>query len=308
MALLFNIDDERGAVWQALFAQHAPDLDIRLWSTLDDPRDIRWFASWQCPPDLYTRLPNLEVVFATSAGVDQFDPANMPDGVQLVRMLDPGIARGIVEYACMAVLSQHRDLPMYLDHQRAGQWQEQPLQPASQRRVGVMGLGNLGQAVLEALAPFGFQRRGWSRSLRQIDGVECYAGAGQLNAFLGQCDILLCLLPLTSDTQGILNASTFAALPHGARLINLGRGGHLVETDLLAALESGQLSHAVLDVLKEEPPAADHPFFHHPNIWLTPHIGAMTSPESAFEGLLENIRRYQRGEPMIGAVEREKGY
>ena len=308
MTLLFKIDDERGSAWKALFNTHAPDIDVRLWPDIGDPGQVRYFASWESPKDLSARFPNLEVVFATSAGVDQFDLNTLPEPIEVVRMLDPGIAQGIVEYVCFAVLSLHRDMPLYLEQQRQNQWQTRPLTPARQRRIGVMGLGNLGVAALNALRPFGFSLSGWARSEKDIDGVQCFAGEQQLQPFLNQCDVLICMLPLTEDTRGILNADTFAALPHGARLINLGRGGHLVEADLLDALASGQIEHAILDVLNDEPPSQDHPYWQHPRIWLTPHIGAMTSPATAFDGLLANIRRHQNGEAMHGAVARNEGY
>jgi glyoxylate/hydroxypyruvate reductase A len=180
--------------------------------------------------------------------------------------------------------------------------------PAAQRRVGVMGLGNLGQAVLRQLHGFGFALRGWSRSAKQIEGVHCYAGDAGLPGFLAGCDILICLLPLTAHTAGILDARLFDALPRGASVVNLGRGGHLREADLLAALDSGQLRRAIVDVLSCEPPAPDHPLLHHPKVWVTPHIGAVTHPASAFQVLLDNLRRHQRGEPMQGRVSRERGY
>lgn len=308
MTLLFKVEDARGLAWKALFAKHAPDIDVRLWPDVGDPTDIRYFSAWMPPSNLHEQFPNLEVVFATSAGVDQFDLSTLPEHVDVVRMLDPGIARGIVEYVCFAVLSLHREMPLYIDLQRKKQWQTRPLIPAAQRRIGVMGLGNLGVAALQSLQPFGFALSGWARSEKNIDGVRCFAGNEQLTPFLNQCDILICLLPLTDDTRGILNAQTFAALPHGARLINLGRGGHLIEADLIDALESGQIENAIVDVLNEEPPVDDHPFWLHPRIWMTPHIGAMTSPDSAFEVLLANIRRHQRGEPMQGAIARDEGY
>lgn len=308
MTLLFKVDAERGQAWKALFAEHAPDIEVRLWPDIGDPAHIRYFSAWQPPQDLHQQFPNLEVVFATSAGADQFDLSGLPEPIKVVRMLDPGIARGIVEYVCFAVLSLHREIPKFLDQQRQQHWQARPLIAAQQRRVGIMGLGNLGVAALQGLQPFGFQLSGWSRSAKQIDGVQCFAGNEQLPAFLNQCDILICLLPLTEDTRGILNANNFAALPHGACLINLGRGAHLVEADLLAALENGQIEQAIVDVLNAEPPEADHPFWHHPRIWVTPHIGAMTSPDSAFEVLLANIRRHQRGEAMRGAIARDEGY
>jgi len=308
MALLFKVPDARGIAWQSLFQTHAPDIDLRLWPEIGEPSQVRYFAAWQPPQNLHERFPSLEVIFATSAGVDQFDLGELPEHIKVVRMLDPGIAQGIVEYAGFAVLSLHRQMPLYLQQQREKQWQVHELTPASKRRVGVMGLGNLGVATLESLRPFGFELSGWARSQKDIPGVQCFAGAEQLPSFLAQCDILICLLPLTDDTRGILNAKTFAAMPKGAQLINLGRGGHLVESDLLDALESGQLSHAIIDVLNDEPPATEHPFWHHPNIWLTPHIGANTSPDSAFDVLLGNIRRHQRGEAMQGEIARDQGY
>ncbi|WP_426139906.1 2-hydroxyacid dehydrogenase [Pseudomonas sp. DWP3-1-2] len=308
MTLLFKIDEARGQAWKTLFRQHAPDIDVRLESDDVDPAQVRYFASWVAPQALHHTYPGLQVVFATSAGVDQFDLSELPPHIDVVRMLDPGIAQGIIEYACFAVLSLHRDIPLYLRQQDQHQWQPRPLVPARQRRVGVMGLGNLGVAVLNSLQPFGFPLSGWARSAKQIDGVQCFAGQDQLKAFLNQCDVLICLLPLTDDTRGIINAELLNALPHGAKLINLGRGGHLVEADLLDALASGQVDEAILDVLNDEPPGRDHPYWQHPKIWLTPHIGAMTSPQTAFEVLLANIRRHQRGEFMPGTIDRREGY
>lgn len=308
MTLLFKVDPARGGVWKALFAEQAPDIEVRLWPDVGEASDVRYLATWQPPEGIAERFPNLQVLFATSAGVDQFETAALPDSVQVVRMLDPGIAHGIVEYATMAVLALHRDLPLYLEQQRQGVWQEHPIVPAHQRRVGVMGLGNLGQAVLRQLQGFGFELQGWSRSQKQIEGVRCFAGDAQLKAFLAGCEILVCLLPLTPDTAGILDARLLAALPPGACLINLGRGGHLVDDDLLAALHSGQVRRAIVDVLASEPPGRGHPLMGHPNVWVTPHVGAMTHPESAFRVLLENLRRHQRGEAMEGVVPRQRGY
>ncbi|WP_339499157.1 glyoxylate/hydroxypyruvate reductase A [Pseudomonas silesiensis] len=308
MALLYKADPVRGEHWKRLFAEHAPDIEWRAWPDIGDPQDIRYLAAWQAPDDLETALPNLEVLFALSAGVDQLDLAKLPTNLPVVRLLDPGITRGMCEYATFAVLSLHRDMLRYRQQQMARCWQAHLLQPAAKRRVGVMGLGTQAQQILATLQPFGFALSGWARSEHQIEGVDCFAGAGQLPAFLGQCDIVLCVLPLTEQTKGILNRELFQHLPKGAALVNMGRGGHLIEEDLLEALASGQLSAAVLDVLQQEPAAPDHPFWQHPQILLTPHIAAMTQPESAFSVLLENIRRHQRGESMLGQVDRERSY
>ena len=308
MALLYKADPVRGEQWKRLFAEHAPDIEWRAWPDIGDPKDIRYLAAWQAPDDLETLLPNLQVLFALSAGVDQLDLDRLPTTLPVVRLLDPSITRGMCEYASFAVLSLHRDMLRYRQQQMARCWQAHLLQPAAKRRVGVMGLGTQAQQILATLQTFGFDLSGWARSEHRIAGVDCFAGAEQLPAFLGQCDIVLCVLPLTEETKGILNRQLFQHLPKGAALVNMGRGGHLIEEDLLEALASGQLSAAVLDVLEQEPAAPDHPFWHHPQILLTPHIAAMTQPESAFSVLLENIRRHQRGESMLGQVDRERSY
>ena len=308
MALLYKADPARGEQWKTLFAKHAPDIEWRAWPDIGDPRDIKYLAAWMAPDDVQTLLPNLEVVFALSAGVDQLDLSRLPEALPVVRLLDPGIGKGMCEYACFAVLSLHRDMLKYRQQQREGRWQAHQLLPAGKRRVGVMGLGLQAQQIIGSLQPFGFELSGWARSEHRIDGVACHAGVDQLPKFLSQCDILICVLPLTEHTTGILNRELFAQLPQGAALVNMGRGRHLIEEDLLEALDSGQLSAALLDVLQQEPADPAHPFWNHPQILLTPHIAAMTQPDSAFPGLLENIRRHERGEKMLGQVDRGQGY
>lgn len=308
MALLYKADPVRGEQWKRLFAEHAPDIEWRAWPDIGDPQDIRYLAAWQAPDDLETLLPNLQVLFALSAGVDQLDLDRLPTTLPVVRLLDPSITQGMCEYASFAVLSLHRDMLRYRQQQAERRWQAHRLVPAQHRRVGVMGLGLQARHILTTLQTFGFALSGWARSEHHIAGVDCFAGEEQLPAFLGQCDIVLCVLPLTEQTKGILNRQLFQHLPKGAALINMGRGGHLVEEDLLEALASGQLSAAVLDVLEQEPATPDHPFWQHPQILLTPHIAAMTQPESAFSVLLENIRRHQRGESMLGQIDRKRSY
>lgn len=172
----------------------------------------------------------------------------------------------------------------------------------------MMGLGVLGCAVLERLAQFGFALSGWSRSPRTLPGVDCHAGADALPAFLEGCDVLICLLPLTTETRFILNASLFASLPRGASVVNAGRGGHLVAADLIAALDSLHLSAAVLDVAEPEPLPAGDPIWSHPRIWLTPHIASVSQPESGAEAVIANILRERNGEPLIGLVDPQRGY
>lgn len=307
MTFLYKSEPGRGAIWQRMFAEHLPDLPFRIWPDVGNKTDITYIGAWTLPTDLqdYTEL---QVLFSVAAGVDQLDIGQIPDHVPLVRMLEPGLTAGMVEYVAMAVLALHRGMPVYLDRQRQQIWKSGPSRRPRGSRVGVMGLGVLGCAVLSALAPFGFPLRGWSRSRREVAGVECFAGVEALPAFLGGCDILICLLPLTPETEGILNASLFAALPADAGLINVGRGGHLVEADLIAALDTHHLSAAVLDVFETEPLPAENPLWSHPQIWLTPHVASMTQPEGGAEAVIANIRAHRRGEPMTGLVERHRGY
>jgi glyoxylate/hydroxypyruvate reductase A len=308
MTFLYKANATRGQEWARFFAARAPDLPFRLWPDIGDPAQIRYLAAWMPPDNIAATFPNLELVFSVGAGVDQFDVSRLPPHVPLIRMLEPGIAESMVEYVTMAVLALHRDLVHFIAQQREQTWREIQITQAAKRRVGIMGLGLLGQAVLERLKAFGFPLAGWNRSPRTIEDVSCYAGGQALSEFLARTDILVCLLPLTSETRGILNTRLFEALPRGGQLVNVGRGGHLVEADLIEALDHGVLSAAVLDVAEHEPLPAGHPFWSHPRILLTPHIASMTTPEAAVEFVLETIARHRRGEALPGQVDLDRGY
>lgn len=307
-AILHTGDPARGNLWQTNFAEQMPQVDFRCWPDVGNPQDIRYLIAWTLDPELVADLPNLEVLFSIGAGVDQLDLSCLPEHVRVVRMIEAGITTTMVEYVSMAALCLHRDLPFYLSEQRKGQWSYQEVRFCSERTVGVMGLGELGKATLESLRQLGFKTAGWSRSGAEIEGTRCYAGADEMDLFLAQCEILVCLLPLTADTRGILSRDRFARMPHGSSLINVARGGHLVEQDLLDALETGQLRYAFLDVSDPEPLPADHPFYRHPAIMLTPHIAGVTRKDTAIHALLANVHRALAGEPMHGEVDRARGY
>jgi len=308
MSFLYKGDPARGRVWREIFEAEAPHLGFRMWPDLGDANDVRFLAAWQAPWDVVSELPALEVLFSLGAGVDQLDLDQLPDRLELVRLVDPGIIAGMAEYVAFAVLALHRDAPAYIEDQRRGVWAPRTSVLADARTVGVMGLGELGRAALEALRPFGFRLRGWSRSPKAMAGVDCHCGAQGLDAFLDGCEILVCLLPLTPETRGILCRDLFARLSTGARLVNAARGGHLVEADLLDALRTGQISAAVLDVANQEPPPAGHPFYSEPRILMTPHVAAMTHPHTAARVVIRNLARRAAGEPMEGLVSRERGY
>ena len=308
MAILYRSDAPRAALWSRYFAEHAPDLDFRVWPEAGNPEDIEYLIAWQAPREFIAALPRLKVLFSSGAGVDHVDFTAVPPHVPLVRMVEPGIINGMVEYVSLAVLALHRDFFDYVAQKAACSWNPIEVPPASARTIGVMGLGSLGCAVLERLASYGFRLRSWNRSPRSIEGVQMFAGADQLRPFLAGCSVLVCLLPLTAATKGILDRELFSALPAGASLVNVGRGPHLVDADLLAALDSGHLSRAILDVTDPEPLPAGHPFWTHPRVFVTPHVASMTQPETAAPILLENIRRHQRGEALAGVVDRVRGY
>ncbi|MDF7659626.1 glyoxylate/hydroxypyruvate reductase A [Erwiniaceae bacterium L1_54_6] len=308
MHIAYKSDPVRGAHWQRWLAQHAPDIQLHIWPDIGDAAQVEVLIAWQPPEDILATFPNLQALLSVGAGADQFDLSTLPPDLPVMRMIEPGLTQGMVEYVTFAVLGLHRDMPRYFQQQREQQWQTHKIHTAGERRVGVMGLGELGQAALKQLVSLGFNCAGWSRTPREIDGVRCWHGSQQLDAFLAQSDILVCLLPLTDSTRGLLNAELFARLPSGAALVQVGRGPQLNDDHLLAALASGQLSAAVIDVTDPEPLPAGHPFWHHPAIWLTPHIASQTQTDSAVAALLDNLRRYQRGEPMVGVIDRNRGY
>lgn len=308
MSFLFLGDMGRAAKMRAVFEAEAPDIAFHDRENPGDPATIRYLATWTPPADLATLYPDLDLVFSTGAGVDQFDMTLLPPHVGLVRLVAQHLIDGMVEYVCGAVLSLHRDFFAYARAQRDVVWQERPVLLAKRRRVSVLGAGELGRAAIAGLAPFGFSLSAWSRSPRTIDGAAHYAGEDGLNRMLAATDILVCLLPLTPETTGILCRDLFEKLPRGAAVVNVGRGRHLVAQDLIDALDEGQLSQAILDVMTPEPLPSDHPFWGHPGILITPHIASVTDPAEAARAMIANIRRRTRGEEPDGLVRRDLGY
>lgn len=310
MTLLIIAPSADPAWWRREFKRAAPALKVRVWPEVGDPTDIAYALAWKPPAGELAKLPNLKVILSMGAGIDHLlvDPA-LPQ-VPLTRVVDPYLTAGISEYVLLHVLRYHRNQPLFEAQQRQHVWNEQRrlLRQSDERPVGVMGLGVLGQDAVAKLAALGFDVAGWSRTAKDITGVTCFHGPNGLAPFLARTEILVCLLPMTAATADILNRESLAQLPRGAYLINAARGGHVVEADLLDALASGQLAHATLDVFREEPLPADHPFWDHPQITITPHNASITDPRSVVRQVAENIRRIDAGEPLLHPVDRDVGY
>jgi len=309
LVLLFASPDDDPISWRAALQRRIPDLEVRIFPEIGDPAAIEAALVWLPPPGLLASLPNLRAIFSLGAGVDRLleDPT-LPADVPLCRMVDPSLTASMAEFVLLHVLRYHRDLDVYEQQQRRAEWRLVLPRPASATVVGVMGLGELGIASARLLLRHGFTVRGWSRTPKAVEGVASFAGEAELDAFLAEVGVLVCLLPLTPVTRGILNAALFARLARGARLVNLARGAHLVERDLLEALDSGHLAHATLDVFTREPLPSDHPFWRHPRITVTPHAAAYSLPESGAEIVAENIRRLRAGAPLLHRVDRRRGY
>lgn len=309
MAILVCSTPTALARWRQLLPAAMPEREFRFWPELGDPAAIEFALVWQPEPGLLARLPNLRLIVCLGAGVDALlaDPT-LPRHAPIVRLVDPYMTDAMSEYVVWQVLRLHRQDLGYLAQQRAGEWRERPQKNAADRPVGILGFGTMGQDAGRKLQALGFPVAGWSRSAKTVPGFRTFAGAEGFGAILVQSEILVCLLPLTAETEGILDATAFARLPHGAMLVNAGRGRHLVEADLLAALDSGRISAAALDVFRNEPLPPAHPFWRHPRIAVTPHVAAETHPPTAVAMVGDAIAQLEAGLPLANRVDPARGY
>jgi len=296
-------------LWRDAFHFSMPDLDLQVYPDFNNKTKIEYALISEPPEDLFERCRNIKLIFSLAAGVNHLlQVGELPIGMSVVRLVDPALTMGMSEYLLYQVLRFHRRMPQYEQQQQWKEWQELTQMLPQQRKVGIMGLGELGGDIAEKLAYLDFNVAGWSLSFKKLSGVECFVGKQDFFKFLQRTEILICLLPLTPQTRGILNSECFANLPANAYLINVGRGGHLVEQDLLDALGSGQLAGAALDVFSTEPLPADHVFWSHPNITITPHVASITNPMTAAAIIAANIRRHINSEPIKHIVNTLRGY
>lgn len=302
-------DRDETQEWVDLLSTLLPEMSVR---DMDDPGDlaeVRYAAVWAPPPGRLRVFPNLEAIISIGAGIDHVlrDPER-PAHVPILRTTGPDMAQRLREYVALHVLAHHRDLATTDAQQRTATWRQIVTPVARERRVGIMGLGRIGLTCALTLRDLGFDVAGWSRTSKSAEGIACFDQEEGLAPFLGRTHILVCMLPLTPETQSILNAGLFASLPRGASLINVGRGGHLVEQDLLDALADGQLSRATLDVFRTEPLPADHPFWKHPSIRITPHIASMIDARTGAGVIAANLRAFRATGQSTELADAARGY
>lgn len=313
-ALLLVITGWDAAPWERRFRAAAPGRDIRLWpDRIGDPADIAYAAAWQPPHGAFAPFTNLRAIFSLGAGVDALLADRALPTVPIVRVVDPDLTRRMTEYVTLHVLVHHRRQRLYDEQQRQRVWREHPQPPAREVRVGIMGLGILGRDAAEVLTRLGFRVAGWSRTPHVLRGIETFRGSAGLDAFLARSEILVCLLPATPETKGILNLALLRKLDRrgalgGAYLINAGRGMLQVDADILTALEEGTLAGATLDVFPTEPLPTTSPLWAHPKVTITPHNSAASVPEEVVAYIVNQIRRFEADQPFENMIDRARGY
>jgi glyoxylate/hydroxypyruvate reductase A len=309
MRILLHRANGDTAPWIEAFATALPAAEVVVWRDGADPEPCDYAVMWSPTVALLPHLRKVKAIFVTGAGVDgvmRF--ADELKGVPVVRLADAGMADQMAEYVTWAVLRYFRRLDEYAAQARARCWQQLPRFERADFTVGILGLGVLGTRVAESLRRLGFPLRAWNRTQRTVEGIECFAGTDALAPFLAGTRALVCLLPLTPETAGLLDRARLAQLPRGAYFINVGRGAHVADADLLMAVQSGQLAGATLDVFRNEPLPAQHPFWGEPRIMITPHIAAATLvPESA-QQMAAKMRAFEDNEPVQDIVDPSRGY
>ena len=309
MGILIVEEADEAEEWARRLREELPEAGVHVWPRLPSPDTVEMALLWD-RLDVLPGLPRLRAVTVLGAGVDhllEHLPA-LPEGVRVLRIADPSITGQMVEWVLLALLAHTRRWDEYRELQHLRRYEELPAPVPPELEIGILGLGRLGRATARVLRDVGYRVRGWSRSPGTLEGVRCLSGEGALGGFLAGCDVVVCMLPLTARTEGLLRRETFALMKRGAYLINPARGGHVVEADLVAAIDEGRLSGATLDVQREEPPPPTHPFWGHPRIRITPHVATFTLARYCAAQVAENYRRLQRGEALLNVVDLERQY
>lgn len=309
MGLLFAAPDRDQQHWKEALLQEDPNLDLHFWPDIERKESINFIVCWNHPTHFLTKFPNLQVVASLGAGVDHIlsDP-QLPEDVTVCRTLTPRLKQEMVDYIRTALLMHQRHIPTYWQQQQENTWKSHENLISEQLTIGVMGLGQIGMEATKQLVQSGYQVRGWSRTEKSIAAVNTFAGKEQKTDFIRGLDVVICLLPLTQQTHGILNLDLFKQIDNNALVINLARGEHLIDEDLVYALERGLLQWAILDVFDEEPLPDDHAFWNRRDVLITPHIGGITPADEAASVIVDNYKRAMSGMDLKYTVDPEKGY
>ncbi|WP_417458633.1 2-hydroxyacid dehydrogenase [Kordiimonas sp.] len=309
--ILFYLEDYSHDIWRDSLLKVAPNIEFRSYPDWGTPSDGPAYAFvWEPKPGLLAKYPNIKAVFSLGAGVDHLtrDP-DLPPNLPIIRMGDDGLREGMAEFVAMSVLMHHRGIPSMITKQRNKDWGRFFAPAAKHVRVGILGFGALGQVAAKTLLPFGYKVAAWSRTEKEpVEGITLHHGADSLDAFISDTDILVGLLPSTAETQGLLNKKRLSLLPKGASIVNAGRGTLIVLDDLKALMEEGHIAGATLDVFPEEPLPRDHPLWGLDNLIITPHIAAITRPDTAAEYVMRNIARIEQGNAPENLLDANRGY
>lgn len=294
--------------WKEALLEVDSNLDIDVWPRVENKQRVTFALSWRHPEKVLDGYPNLTVVSSLGAGVDHIlKDESIPKAVKIARVVIPSLKEQMAEYVLNAVQNYRLHTSRYVDQKREGFWSTHEPVPKDQCTVGILGLGEMGIEVAKSLMANGFSVNGWSSTKKEVDGVHCFSG-DELNEFLAATNVLVCLLPLTEQTKGILDLDVFKKLKSPSFIINVARGAHLIEEDLIYALDIGVLEAACLDVFEEEPLPENHIFWNRPKIMITPHVASLTNPKEAAELIVENYKRSLSGMPLLYEVDRTKGY
>jgi glyoxylate/hydroxypyruvate reductase A len=307
MKILLQMPGRDAESWRAALAAALPEAEIAMWPVA--PADPDYALVWRPPAELFTRVRAVKAIFNLGAGVDALLAVpTLPRDLPIIRLTDAGMAEQMAEYVTLATLRAYREMDAYAAQQRDARWLPRTRLAKAGFGVGLMGFGVLGQAIAGALAPFGFPLASWSRTRKSIDGVTSFAGAVDLRPFLKTAHVLVCTLPSTPETNGILDRHTLSQLPQGGHVVNIARGDLVVDADLIECLDSGHLAGATLDVFRTEPLPVDHAFWHHPRVTVTPHVSAVTLISESVAQVAAGIRRIENGQTVTGVVDRRRGY
>lgn len=309
MSLVIIANKGNEEEWQDQLTKLHPGLEVQIYPEDTNREEIKFALAWNPPKGVFANYPNLQCIASTGAGVDHIlkDP-DLPADVAVTRVVDHRLTRDMTAYLVTVVMAHLRDLYIYKQSQQEHAWLRHDYKIPEETRIGIMGMGELGKHASLQFLDLGFKVSGWARSTKQVEKVQMYAGDEALNDFLKDINILVCLLPLTKDTKGILSRSLMEKLPKGAYIINVARGEHLVENDLLELIETRHVSGASLDVFSQEPLPADHPFWENDKIRVTPHVASITSVQNVAPQIIENYRRMLTGQPLLNEVSLDRGY